>query len=511
MNEIADIFTIKNLKEPFKYLIIIGLIYTLPQNMVSFMIVCFALILTTTDKPKTVLYVATSIISFRYYFVNTTNIEGSLFFVNFWKHMPISAVYIQNAHNFIFVYLFIAILRQLTKIINIPKEFKNVLLLSSFIFLIILTSGMLNNVGYFKMLLFVMQFFRPILFFLLIIVIEWEEGELKKYFGFVVLIIFPMQILLTYLDFWQLVVQGNILLGDLFTGSFCFPFNYLSVQVMFYSVFLLFPEYIISRKTKYLYFLLVLVYGIIAAQSGLQTAVILFFAIPFAIWLMVNPESLGLKRLQTNFIIGIVFTFITVFLFVLFISPELKGYDEVVNYNLIMSEQVFGEIGLFETPKIRTFEIFFENLFNGTINPILGLGPGEYLSGASLVGDQSYTNKIISNPLYFTNKYIGNMLSFPNNNFVGISGEIGFVGYLLFFSIYLIPYRYVLLNRKYYFETFWHSVFIGFIGISFALLGWSFFWNAIEDYAIPVYFWIIGGILFALYNQNLIIKKSVNE
>ena len=35
-------------------------------------------------------------------------------------------------------------------------------------------------------------------------------------------------------------IQGNILLGDLFTGSFCFPFNWLSVQVMFYALFIVF-------------------------------------------------------------------------------------------------------------------------------------------------------------------------------------------------------------------------------------------------------------------------------
>lgn len=496
MTSISEILVIRNLKQPFIYLIVIGLIFLLPQNMALFLSICFVLLLLTIDKPKLVLVISISIISFRYYFSNTTNIEGSMFFVNFWKHLPLSSLFVQNSHNFVFVYILLTILKQLTKIDKIPREFKNILFICLFILLLIFVSGLLNNVGYFKILLFIMQFFRPLLFFLLIIVIEWTDDDLKEFYKYVLLIIFPMQIVLTFIDYWQLVVQGKILLGDLFTGSFCFPFNYLSVQVMFYAALIIFAEYIISKTNKLLLFIIILVYGILSAQSGLQTAVLIFFEIPLAFWLIFNPESIGLKRLQTNFIIGVVVTFISIFLITVFVSPELKGYDEVVGYNMLMTEKVFGEIGIDETPKIRTFVIFFENVFNGTINPFLGLGPGEYLSGAAVGSDKSYTNQIISNPLYFTSKYTGNMLSYPNNNFVGIAGEIGIIGYILFFAIYLIPYRYILKNRINYFNTFWHSTFIGFIGISFALFGWSFFWNAIEDFAIPVYFWVIGGILY---------------
>jgi hypothetical protein len=505
---IGDILKFKNLKEPFKYLIIIGLIFTLPQNMITFMVACAILIFMTIDKPIRVLYISTAIISFRYYFANTTNIEGSLFFVNFWKFQSISSTFIQNSHNFIFIYLLLAILKQLSKSDKIPKVFNRIFVLSVFILILIITSGLLNNNGYYKMILFIIQFFRPILFFLLIIIINWKEDELKKYFGFVLLIIFPMQILLTLIDYWQLVVQGEILLGDLFTGSFCFPFNYLSVQVMFYAVFIIFSEFIISKTRKYLFFIIILVYAILSAQSGLQTAVIIFFSIPFALRLILNPETLGLKRLQTNFIVGVVITFVTLFLFVIYLSPELKGYEGVVQYNVDMTEQVFGEIGILEMPKIRTFDILFDNIINGVVNPIFGRGPGGYLSGASLVDNKSYMDEIISNPLYFTKKYAGNMLSFPNNNFVGIVGEIGIIGYILFFSIYLIPYKYIMQNRQNYYNTFWHSTFLGFIGISLALLGWSFFWNAIEDFAIPVYFWITGGILFS---YNFIKYDNIND
>ncbi|MCX6158495.1 MAG: hypothetical protein NTY74_11010 [Ignavibacteriae bacterium] len=509
--KIEDILKYKNLKEPFKYLIILGLIFTLPQNMIVFMVVCLILIVMTIDKPILVLYIATAIISYRYYFVDTTNIENSLFFVNFWKRMPISATFVANSHNFIFVYLFLAILKQIPKTLRVPKEFNRLIVLSLFILILIVTSGLLNSSGYYKMLLFIMQFFRPLLFFLLIIIINWEEGELKKYFGFVLLIIFPMQIVLTFIDFWQLVVQGELLLGDLFTGSFCFPFNNLTVQIMFYALFIVFSEFIITRSKKYLWFVMVLVYGILSAQSGLQTAVILFFSIPFALWLILNPETLGLKRLQTNFIFGLSFVIISMFLLVLFVSPELKGYDGVITYNVSMTEQVFGEIGILETPKIRTFEILFDNILNGSMNPFLGLGPGGYLSGASMVDNKSYMEQILSNPLYFTQKYTGNMLAYPTNNFVGITGEIGIIGYILFFSIYLIPYKYVLRNRYIYYNTFWHSTFIGFVGLSFALFGWSLFWNAIEDFAIPVYFWIIGGILYVVSNNDLNFKGKDNN
>jgi hypothetical protein len=501
---VSEIIKIKALKIPLLCLISIGVIYLIPQNAVTFGLICLIIVLFTADKPKLALYISIAIITFKYYFAYT-NVIGVDFYIPFWKFVNPESFFVKNSHNFVFVYLVIVILKNVK---NCPEYVRGIIksffVLIIILLIVIIISALLNLVSPIIVILFIVQLIRPILFFILVIIIPWNKNDLFKFFVFVFTLIFPVQIILSLIDNWQIVLGGHVLLGDLFAGSFTFPFNPVTVQVLFYSFCIIFIDYIKNRSKKSFIMLLVVLFSIGSAQSGLQTIVILFSLLPFFLMVLLNPESINVKSLQTKFLI---FIFLINFIFLLFIvlsNPEMPGYDIVVEYNESSTERVMKE-GIMETPKIRTYEILFNYWASGKINPILGLGPGNYLSGASMYQESEYIKLFLGNTNIFKSGMFSNMLSYPQNDFVGLSGEIGIPGYILVLLLYIFPIRIIMKNKYYYFiSSFWSTVYAGMLGIFLCVIGWSFFWNIFEEWAMPVYYFVIAGILVSIKANDLI-------
>ena len=190
--------------------------------------------------------------------------------------------------------------------------------------------------------------------------------------------------------------------------------------------------------------------------------------------------------------------------FVVVSNPDMPGYDLVVGYNERSGEQALNE-GIMETTKIRTYQILFDYWLTGKFSPLIGVGPGNYLSGASLFEGSEYTRLIIGNTALFKSGLFSNMLSGPQNDFVGLSGEIGIPGYIVMLIIYIFPLTLAFKNKYYFFKnSFWATLYAGFFGIFWCVIGWSFVWNMFEEWAMPVYYFIIGGILLAVKFNHLI-------
>lgn len=510
-------FNYKNIIFPFLALFIIGIIFTLPQNFISFGIVC-ALSIYFITKPIKVLYISTAILSMRYFFVNMhpaleeNRIFGPMVGIDIyapWRFRETNDIFIQYSDEFVFVFLLLSIIvgklrKKNISTSNLNEEKVLFWSISGFIFLTLISS-MINQVSMFQTFFFLQLFLRPVLFIILVLMIRWDSKTLINFSIFIFSIIFFMQIIPTFIENMPSIFIGQIFFIDLFMGTFAYGLNPITVQLLFYSFCIILVNYL-QTSTKYnLVYFLICMFCIISAQSGLQTAVILIALIPFVLLIMLLPKKFDIPPVKSKLTLAFGFLLITAMVLIIINSPNLPGYHALIEYTGYSTEKALEE-GLFETPKFRTYSILYEYWESNEINPLVGNGPGQYLSGGSGL-DNPYVKKIISNPLFFSSGLFSNLLSYPFNNFVGLAGEIGIFGYLVILYIYILPLRYVWKNMQSYHNTFWSPVAGGFIGMFFVLFAWSLFWNVFEETAMSMFYFIIAGILI---NVNNLKEKIIN-
>jgi hypothetical protein len=498
----SDLISARNLKTPIFFLLALCILYRLPQNIALFGAVCFALIIWHMQEPVKVLYISTSILSMRYFFVNMGTMKGSDFTIFApWRFRDIADTFFQYSGPFVFVFLLITIFNLLRnpskrqRKLNVSATAGNLTLWGILIFIFIsAVSALANHVSLFTTLFFIQIFLRPILFLALIVLADWTKEKLLNYFKFVFSIIFLMQIIPTFVENIPNILRGYVFFLDQFTGTFAYHFNPLTVQVLLYSFCILWMNYLQVSSVKSLLAVFLCFFSIISAQSGVQTVVNMISLIPFLIISNLSPMKFSLDPFRSKLKMGIAIGTLVVLVAIVILSPGLGGYDALVGYSTYSADRAISE-GLLETPKFRTYEILFDSWKKGDINPIFGLGPGQYLTGGSGIDGNPSRGYILYNPMLFSAGLFSNMLMSPFNNFVGVTGEIGIFGYITLLLIVIIPLRHIWRNLESYHGTVWSPVAAGYIGIFSCMIGWSFFWNVFEDTVMGVFYYIIGGVL----------------
>jgi hypothetical protein len=500
---LSELFRKRSFYVPLLILISLGLAYLLPQNIIIFMIIGAVLIFTTYDNPKAVLYISAGLITFRYFFVDSSGMEftglppSSIFF----RFRLLTDYFVSNLHNFVFIYLFLAFLKNNAKIKRDSMIIKPMITIIGVIILIMVLSALLNETSLMLVVLFVVQLIRPVLFLLLILCVDWTEEDLLKFFIYILTLIFSLQLILTTIDNIRYILQGYILLSDNLTGSFTFPFNWVATQLLVYSSCMFFSMYLYTKNKKAAIAILICAFFILSAQTGFQTFYNLLFLIPFFFYVNVNSIRLDLGIIKSTFYIVMVVIFLFIGYFVLREFKDLPGYDLIYTYNELGAESI-KESGLAEYPKFKIYEIFFNFVSKGEINLITGVGPGNFLSGAGIGSHNKFYELLFLNPFFFK-VGITNTGAFIGNSFLGILGEIGILGMILVYSLYIIPFRFVVRNITEYIGTPFMPVAVGAIGVFLSVVGFSFVWNAFEDFAIPVYYFIIVGIVIA-YKERVL-------
>ena len=67
----------------------------------------------------------------------------------------------------------------------------------------------------------------------------------------------------------------------------------------------------------------------------------------------------------------------------------------VVDFTRVKIDK-YIKMSISEQPKVLSFSILLRNFLDGTINPLLGIGPGNYLSGAAGKFGSELTDKFSS-------------------------------------------------------------------------------------------------------------------
>jgi hypothetical protein len=493
---LSEIIKLRSLLEPLKYIAVMAVIALLPQAMPVFVIICLIVLYFCLNNPVRSLYIATAIISFRYFFV----IHGTDWptFAP-WRVRNLGDTFIQFSDEFVFVLLLFAILMQfVNRQINLLtfSERRRLRINILFFCALAILSGLANQVSPVITFFFLQLFLRPVLFLVLILSIRWKEYELFRYFVFIFTITFLLQVFPSFLENIILVAGGRLFFIDMFTGTFVFPFNLIAVQLLFYSLCILFVNYLQRTTSKNLRWLLLCFFSIISSQSGFQTGSILIGLLPFLFMVFLRPQKLDLPIIKSKFTMIWAAAILGLLVIGIVLMPELPGYEDMVGYSEYAGRKAIDE-GIAETPKIRTFEILFDYIAQGEINFFIGAGPGQYLSGAAGLTGNPYMSMLVGNTGIFSGGLFSGVLSFPYNNFVGLIGEAGIFAYIVMLLIYFLPIAYVWRNLSWYRGTFWSTVASGFIGVFLAMFVWSFFWNVFEDIAMSVFYFIIGGILIS--------------
>jgi hypothetical protein len=497
-----DIISFKALQKPVIFLIGIGLLYLLPQNEIFLAIMSGLLLFYCYNNPIRTLYVSTALISCRYFFVNNGAMIGSDFEIFApWRFLQEKALLMQSSDKIVFFLLLINIL-----LINFKNKdnlnfrrfnYSLTILICIFVFITIM-SMIANSISLFNTLFFIQMFTKPVLFLILILQMNWKKKEIFDFFKFVFAIILLMQIIPTFVENTPQIVRGYIFFVDQFTGTFTYGGNYSTTQFLIYACCILFINYLQIPNIKSLFWFIACLFCIISAQSGFQTAIIFLFICPWVISVFINSGNSDIKTFTTLFkFLYIIITLLLLNYLILNVTG-LRGIGYVYEYSESITDVSLNE-GIFELPKFRTYNILYDYWAKGEISPILGIGPCGYLSGAAFYAGSKYYTELIANKLYFRSSFRSNVLTFPQNSTVGIIGEVGIFGYIVYIILYFMPFVFIKRNLKRYFKTFWSPVAVGYVGIFISLISWSFFWNAFEDIALSGVFFIISGILMQVF------------
>lgn len=467
------------------------LLAALPQGFAIFVFLMCLLSSLAFIKPKYFLYISVAYLCFRYLFTPSLMgyQAGSLDFLRVGSQ---NAPLIKYADEWVGVMSGILVFKLYIvewKRNWLISQSKIVFLASLFIAFSIL-SGIINLVDVLSIVYFIQIFLRPVFPFLLIMLLNWEEKELENLFIFILIIIMPYQIFFSCLQNIRPLMEGNIFWRDDFTGTFVLPYCQVVACLIAFGFMLYVGRFLIVREKKTFAILFICLLSIIAAAVAFFTIVWLSCMICMILWLLFRPADFDIEILPFKKTLVVMIIIVIGTIGYIFYNPPEFAKEKIVDYTLYKLEQA-QEKPLMEQSKILGYIILTENILNGNIEPLLGLGPGQFLSGAAF-REESNSSKQFSEESMIEGE-IGAGEYFRSTT-VGLIGEIGFLGWLSYIVIYLMIGKMLVKNIQYIRNIVWHGRYIGTIAILFFMVCYSFTYGAMEAAVEPLIMMMLCAI-----------------
>jgi hypothetical protein len=296
---------------------------------------------------------------------------------------------------------------------------------------------------------------------------------------------FPLQIVLSLVENIPSIVHGNFIFVDKFTGTFTFPFNYLCIQLLLYSFLYILALFLLNRRIKYIVAMLLIAASVYSASSGFQTFIFVISTSLIILWIGFNSGKLYIPAPLGRLLPLVGFSIFLSSVVYLYLTPDILTKYGQSGYAAYVIEK-YKYMGLERNPKFQIYHITSDLLSSGTINALWGNGPTNYLSGASIKYGNPYLKEYgTSGWLGSTSGYTG-MPSYVENDVVGIAGEVGITGLIIYLYMFIVPVIFVIRNMGIVAGTMWHAVAIASIATTFFMIFFGAVHLVLSNYIMPI-------------------------
>jgi len=374
------------------------------------------------------------------------------------------------------------------------NKFESLLLL----FIIFWGLSCVANLEFGKLSLrFIMQFTLPFYLFLFMQNLRYSPSETSSTFGIIMFAGVEMQVFISLVQNFQ-KLPGKFFFNDYAVGTFVFPLYERSAYFLAIGFLFFLYKFLITRQTVYILRMVIALYGIMSISVILFTvvfggvvAISIFYAFTLKI---IKGKEMALAlilMLSLSYPIYLIFT------------DDSLASDSSRHTEKMLEKNEARE--WWEIPKIYSFVNLY-NMMTEEKRLIFGSGPGTFLT------------QFAGGPIFEKYKtfaiYESSQLSsseFVENSTVGLIGEIGLQGYIVYMLIYAYLLRRTLMlikvKRKLTGKADALASAILFSGILFAVF--ALLRNVLEMYTLSLFF--VALMEIGLKHGQMEIKHIIDE
>ncbi|MEO0895733.1 MAG: hypothetical protein AAFY71_05015 [Bacteroidota bacterium] len=338
---------------------------------------------------------------------------------------------------------------------------------------------------------FVMILSLPFMYHLYMKEVNYTPKESSNTFSLFMFMSVEMQVIVSLLQNYR-ELPGKIFFDDYATGTFVFPQYELSGYFLTMGLFWALYKLLVNRKPIYILRAIIALYGIISISIVLFTVVLVLVLGASLIY----ANVLGILKTKELVLAFFVIMILGYPVYIIF-TDESQGSNSSV-HSKKMSEK-YESASLTDIPKIYSYVNLY-NMMTTEGRVIFGSGPG------------TFQTKFASGPIqrkYHTfNVMQTSQLSsseFLENSTVGIIGEIGLQGYIVFILLYWYmvkrSFRYINLKKKLTGKPDAFATAILMTGILFFLF--AFIRNFYEQFRFTIFFVILMEVGFKHIDTEL--------
>ena len=238
-------------------MVFVGITTVIPSSITIFFVFMVSISLFCLIKPKAFVYISLGYLCFRYMFTPSINRGNYGLFLDFLHFGYQDAPLIKYADEWVGIMAAILVL----KLIGIDKRKSyvtsktKIISVISLFGLFSLISALVNLVGPITTIYFLEVFLRPVLVFLVIVLIDWDEKSLNDLFCFTFMLSFPFQIGVSAIQNMHEIVRGNIFWIDNFIGTFVYPMCQVACCLIAFGITLLGGQWLVFQRISRSWFL----------------------------------------------------------------------------------------------------------------------------------------------------------------------------------------------------------------------------------------------------------------
>lgn len=479
--------------------LLIAFVYgILPDSVLALVPLYIALTILSVFYPRFPLYYMVLTLTFGKFFQTPDfTIYGSTIGESF-RFANHDAAVIKYADELAFILCMQQLLVKTNVFTRLPPLFRSIRI-GRYILLfgaVVLFSALLNSVPFTNILYFFTNWFRPFLLLAVMTLLSWTERQIAMFLGLLITLAFAFQWGGSLAVNWQRALTGEFFWIDDFTGTFMFPLCEWAAFLLAIALFVFLSEFFVSKNGKYLLYAGLALFGIISAQVGTMTAMLLLILALFFGALFFAPNRFGLSGFKGR--TGIVFGLLSitvVFALVLVGAPASEGQAFAIGYaQSQFNKWVLDVVSILDIPKVLAYYKLSAAFLNGEINPLWGAGPAMYLTG---MGTTLNVSPLVEK--YSAGTLFGGIVGEANSqaiSVVGLLGELGILGFALYVALLVVPFRALWRRRHLLFGTRWHGLFLGTIGSFAFLLAYATIQTALDAWIQVTYpLSFCGGLL----------------